>query len=109
MFDFFKNGRKSKVDTFYLVLDSEIYQRLKRRARTDHISEERALREALERGMRDYWLHVTREDSAVYEYIMEIARQYEEDNKVLEALIDQNNRLFAILEQHQQQEGESEK
>jgi len=94
-----KNGDKGRVEPFELVIDARIYEKLKQAAENKGITQEQALVEALERGMQDYWLHVAVEDNEVYNFIMNIYRQYQNDNKVLEELIAQNNRLYEILEQ----------
>jgi len=98
MFNFFKNEDKDRIEPFELVMEADVFEKLKQRAQKDNISESRAMTQAIERGMRDYWLHVAKEDSIIYDFIMNTYHQYQKDNDVLEALIAQNNRLFEILD-----------
>lgn len=94
--------RKKKNDTpervVELVLDDSTYKELKARANAESISENEEILRSLKRGMNDYWLHVAKHEKERYDLVEELYKQSKQDNELLEAIVNQNDRLHRILE-----------
>jgi hypothetical protein len=66
----FRFAKRKKINTSVLavelIIDAPVYAQLKKRARTEGVSENEELLRALRRGMSDYWLHVAKYERERY-------------------------------------------
>ena len=100
MLHFFKRKKNNTSErTVDLLIDAPVYQKLKKRAHMEGISENEVLLYSLKRGMSDYWLHVMKDHKDDYELVKGFLEQCKRDNELLEAIINQNVRFHEILDE----------
>ena len=99
--------RKKKIDTSALtvdlVIDAPVYEKLKKRAHIECITENDVLLYALTRGMKNFNLHLAKDYKEDYEVISKLFEQSKRDNELLNALVHQNVRFRQILDDKEKQ------
>jgi hypothetical protein len=104
MFRVFKRKKNNTSEPIVeLVIDTPVYEQLKKHALIEGISENEELLRALRRGMRDYWLHVAKYERERYQLVERLFEQSKRDSELLEAIINQNVRFHEILEDEEKQ------
>ena len=103
---FSRKKNNTSVPTVDLLIDAAVYEQLKKRARTEGISENEELLRALRQGMTDYQLHVAKYERERYQLVEKLFEQAKRDSELLEALMNQNIQFREILGNREKQ-GES--
>jgi uncharacterized membrane-anchored protein YhcB (DUF1043 family) len=94
---FFRRKNEAPMVTIDIIIGASIYRQLKTRAKKESVSENELLQYSIQRGMDTYWLQILKNEKEDYNITKKLFRQYKHDNKLLEAIITQNERLDKIL------------
>lgn len=94
---FHRDKDNVKIVTIEMVIDASLFKQIKKRSRTDGVSEHEILRSSLRRGMHDYWLHIAMKEKEDYQKTLKLLEQYSHDNERLNKLVNQNEYFQTIL------------
>lgn len=79
------------------MLETRLYQQVKKNAHDQGLPENSVLFNSLKRGMNNYWLHVLKEEKDEYERLKKKFKEYTNDSIILEKLINQNSHFKELL------------
>lgn len=96
----FRPKNSGHQPTLELTIDSSLYERIKERAYKDGTTESEALLEALDRGMRDFGLHLMGEYKEDWAVVEQLNQECQQDNAVLKAIEVQNERFRQTLDEY---------
>jgi hypothetical protein len=97
MFSHIIKGRKGEPVILDAFIDHATYDKFVAYRKKKNLSESDALIDILKRGMTNYWLQEFKHLKLDYTHIEKIFAEFEKDNKILKALMKQNEQLRKIL------------
>jgi len=83
--------------TVDLLVEFELYEKLKKRAFYNYTTENKELLQALKCGMDEYLLHTLRHERERYEVIKRLFNESQRDKELLKALVNQNKDFCNII------------
>lgn len=80
-----------------LLVEFELYEKLKKRALSNYTTENKELLLALKRGMDEYLLYTLKHERERYEVIKKLFKESQRDKELLKALVNQNTDFCNII------------
>lgn len=97
MFSHVVRGKKGEPVVLDAFIDHATYDKFVAYRKKNNLSETDALADILKRGMTNYWLQEFKHLKLDYTHIEKLFTEFEKDNKILKALMQQNEQLRKIL------------
>jgi len=97
MFSRMIRGKKGEPVILDAFIDHATCDKFVDYCKKKNLSESDALVDILERGMANYWLQEFKHLKLDYMHIEKLFTEFEKDNKILKALMQQNEQLRKIM------------